>query len=336
MFPRGAIWQRLRGRALDTVPEGVHAPYSKPETVSGWLRSGSYSAASITAKSFTISTSPLEIGAALLSDSAFHLDHAAEHSIHIRHQLAAGLWFSRAWQTVTFYYWSFFLALSITRLTGTTCAFLSRDLALKLSAISGGGVGSGAWAIRCRAATSLGHRDVELRRSQKSRLHELVWSQLFELFESCLLEADGGQGNWLEERFFEAFRRSSKTLGPAWPSDLRNIVNYRPGVGYAAVRRGAGLDAFARIKTRSAYEFEPLLEGFENAVAALPRSIEEDIPAATRALVHLTFLLSWVAESLQLEVVDRRSIDRRWTTARGGFKLSQGTQYDDRYWPMAL
>jgi len=335
MFPRGAIWQRLRTRALDTIPQGVVAPYPRPHTVSAWLRSGAISVAPVSTKRFAISASPNEVGAALLGDSAYHLDHAAEHSAHIRHQLAGDRWFSGAWQTVTFYYWSYYLAVSLTRLTGTTGVFLSSDVASVLATLSGGRISPGPWTIECKPVTTVGHREVELRRPARSRIHELIWYQCFKTLKDCTTETAADQRHGLEDRLYAAIQRSVEALGDTWPSDLRNVANYRPGVAYGAVRRTLGNEAFTGVQCRTAPNFETLLVALEASVVGLPRKVDSGIVATTKALINLTFVLDAIVAALHAEVVERRSIDRRWIVARAGFSRSQWAHYPGREWPVA-
>jgi hypothetical protein len=143
---------------------------------------------------------PVEVGAALLSDSAHHLDHATEHSTHIRHQLHAAPWYSPAWQTVTFYYWSYFLSLSLTRLTGLTGIFLTRDLASSLSSLANARIHSGPWTLQCRPVSSSAHQQVELRKPARTRLHDLVWFLWLETINGCVNEVDPDERDPLHSR----------------------------------------------------------------------------------------------------------------------------------------
>jgi hypothetical protein len=75
---------------------------------------------------------------ALLAEAAYYLDHAAKHSVTVRNQIAASHWYSSAWLCVTFYYWAFFLGLSLSRLIGNTAIFLSKTDVSQLIVLSGG------------------------------------------------------------------------------------------------------------------------------------------------------------------------------------------------------
>jgi hypothetical protein len=117
-IPQGVVWQSLRQLSLDAVPEGVVAAPGTPTALAAWLRRGAYTVTSASAKRVVLEGAAVDTGAALLAEAGLLLDHAQEHSIHVRHQLASGRWFSAAWMSVSIYYWSYYLVLALTRMMG--------------------------------------------------------------------------------------------------------------------------------------------------------------------------------------------------------------------------
>jgi hypothetical protein len=338
MLPKGAVWQRLRARALDAVPSGTLIPYASPSSISDWLTKGAISVLARSSKRFEISAVPTEVGGALFSDSAFHLDHATEHAVHLRHELNSGRWRSGAWLTVTFYYWAYFVVLSLTRTTGLTGVFLTRDIASDLSTLAGGApFGAGPVTMICKPSTSIGHRDIELRRTGRSRLHDLTWYLWFETLREARKEAASTQRDPAEDRLYEVLQRSATVLGDGWPSDLRNLINYRPGFGYGAIRRTTRNSAFATIEVESAQSWDTVLARLETNTASLnATALEFQAPLATKVLVDMTFILDTIARALHTEVIERRSIDPRWLRARNGFGRDQGADYDTPVWPVSV
>src|SRR5438105_1860705 len=136
MLLKGIIWQNLRQAALDSIPEGTVAPFRAPLTIGQWLGTGAFTVSASTPKSITLTAAGVDIGAAICGQCSFLSDHAIEHSVTLRNQLASGKWHSSAWSIVSVYYWCFFLALQLTQLQGRTSLFLSRDVLFRLKTLS--------------------------------------------------------------------------------------------------------------------------------------------------------------------------------------------------------
>jgi hypothetical protein len=337
MIPQGAIWQSLRQRALAVAPIGSRISYAVPLTLSSWFRQGAFTVTRASKQSFVIAASPIEIGGALFSEAAFLLDSACEHSVTVRHQLATGRWYSAAWLVVTFYYWAFFVALSISRMLGRSGWFMSQSDVSCLKAISPVATtpsGAGPYIIECGPQITVSQLEVRIRRAERSRLHDLVWRLIFEEFRSLVPKKGATAGGEQEERLFVAILRSSNLLGLDWPSSLRNLVNYAPGIGYASVRRESRIGVFGSIAIQQPATFADTLDRLENNVAAIsPRELPANLPLAVRILVDLTFALDSYARSLYMEVVERHSFDKRWPHARRDFLRQQFRHYKVQNWP---
>jgi hypothetical protein len=338
MLPQGPIWQRFRQLALDTVPEGAIVPFRSPPTLDTWLTSGAYSVATSSNRQFVLHASAADIGAALLSDACYHLDHAAEHSIALRNQLAAGKWYSSAWCAVTFYYWAFFVALAITRLTGHTAWFVTKGRSRALSTLAPGSApspGSGPYHVECGAPLSANLREVALRKASSTRVHELVWQLWFAKLRATLALPTASKGNQPEQRLYQAQVCAANALGDTWPSDLRNLVNYTPGFAYGAVRRVTPVAVFASIAVDPAAALSNVVDRIEANASALT-SAQPLLPQAalaTRVLADMGLILDLIGRSLAAEVIGRRSIDVRWSRARDAFLGSHARTFSTEGWP---
>ena len=113
--------------------------------------------------------------------------------------------------------------------------------------------------------------EVRIMRSGRSRLHDLLWRVVFEQI-AALAAASNTGANTDEQRLYGCMHRSALILGEAWPSDLRNLVNYAPGKGYLAVRREQTVDGFGIIRGGLPSDFNTALNRFEENVSALSRA----------------------------------------------------------------
>jgi hypothetical protein len=341
MLPRGIIWQQLRQRALAVIPAGCYVPLARSPTLKNWIEQGAFTVTSTSSRSFEILASPQEVGSALFAEAAFFLDHASEHSVTTRHQLSSSKWNSAAWLVVTFYYWSFFLILSITRMLGKTGWFLTKDETDKLRRLAntaGPAPGAGPYALECGAPSTMSQIVVTLKKAAGSRVHDLAWRLMFDEIRALVtIKQSYGTGQ-LEERLFGAILQSVNVLGPFWPSELRNIVNYSPGVGYAAARRTSRIEVFGAIAIDPPCTFETALDRLENNVAALlpSKDLLEDLGTATKILVDMTFALESLAQGLHTEIVERHSFDLRWLNARNKFLRQQFHTYGVPSWPYRI
>lgn len=337
MFPQGIIWQNLRQRALSSIPQGAYVPRTSPPTLAEWLRTGAFTVSSSAPRSFDLAVSPNEIGAALFSDAAFHLDHACEHSVTVRDQLSSGRWYSAAWMCVTFYYWSFFLAVSITRMVGYTGLFLGKPEVDSLVTLSGSptNAGPGAYVLQCGSPTTLSQLTVNIKKAGKSRLHDLIWRMLADEIKNCALYGRSASADQKEMRLFNALSVPFNKLGDVWPSDLRNLVNYAPGAGYGTILKRSTVDAFGIVSFDPPSTFDEILDRLEDSGIALSRGakFDHDLRATTRLLVDLTFSLDAIVRALHADIILRRKIDLRWPNARDRFFVEKFKGYKSPNWP---
>jgi hypothetical protein len=243
MYPKGPIWQTFRTRAFDSIPLGTCYSYKKPISLNQWRSQGFYKGSMVTNKGFELDVNNLDFAAALLAESEYLLDHAAEQSAFLHLYLSSVKRCSDAWALVTLYYWTFFNAVAFSRLQGSGVWFLDKDAASELALICSApfstSLGAGTYEISLGVPTSTDSRLLRITKTKARRLHDQLWNSFFAENDSILKSEGNEQANQFEYRIQNIICIAGKRFGNTWPSDIRNAVNYRPGIGYRAVR---GLD----------------------------------------------------------------------------------------------
>lgn len=337
-YPKGVYWQELRGMALDAIPSETRYSLNSPLPLSKWYLQGAYSLDSATKNSYSLTVSSEELGCALISDAEFYLDHAVEHQVSISSNILSDYWHSPAWMLVTFYYWCYFSATAITRMIGETVWFHTGDVREHFkNLLPTGNVcpGSGSFRVKCGKISSVTHRELHLYQ-MSGRPHEDLWKLFFQTCDALHLR-HGEKNSSLEARLFAVITRSCRVWGHNWPIELRNAVNYRPGVGYDFVRKTGTIGGFGFIN-KGGYSIEEAVSEFEIAVSsAVRKDILQDGRSLFRMLVLLSVLLSYWSVELHGEIIDRNGLDSRWRHIRRNFIRENGIKVrGSSYWPMVV
>jgi hypothetical protein len=278
-----------------------------------WRQQGAYSASATSPRKILLQTAPQEIGSALLCEAEHFMDHAAEHQASMFLQRSSATWSSPAWTVVGFYYWAFYCALSFSRLIGRTTWYLDRDAAKALGTLAGiAGIGAGTFGLTCGPRTGVMSREVVLQR-KKARLHDCVWTALFQQLGAHTSPATAVTANQLEHRLYLSFKRAASQLGGSWPSELRNAVNYRPGHGYGEVLQMSRLDITNHVRATAKLTPDQLVN-----------NIESELARAARLLISTTFALNMICRELHADLLDRNQLDSRWSQARTRFLSKHG------------
>ncbi len=335
-LPKGVIWQRLRQRVLDTIPLGAGIQYRAPLTLASWQASGTYTIAGATSKTLTIEVAPKEIGGVLFSDAAYHLDHALEHQASLMSELTGDHWSSPAWQVVTFYYWLYFIGMSLSRMIGHTVWFVTPDVAGQFSTLAPKNspkITKGTYEVKCGPIINDSSRDLTLTKKSR-RVHEQLWTTCFNLLNSIYEAVGPGNSSIEEERIYISLIQSAKILGNEWPSTLRNLVNYRPGFAYTAPRFKRTINNFKYL-THQSQTLKVVVDRLETNILILRRSpsLTENTNLAARILIDITIILSRITHELHDEVVDRRGIDQRWRSSKHRFLRQYCFLGNGSHWP---
>lgn len=333
----GSAWQQLRAEGLAAIPEGASVSIRRAIPLDKWRVRGAYTVSSCTKTDIVIETAGVEIGSALLADAEHLLDHAAEHHATLKHWNSQGDWHSPGWSLVTVYYWAFFLALALTRLVGSTTWFLNRESITNLRLLAGGAAQPGAGCLRFELGPFISATDRQVTlRQNKAHLHEAVWRNVFELFGRMML-ASNPTAHPEEHQLLGALRETARRLTAAWPSDLRNAVNYLPGCGYKEVLKETDINLGQFLRKQFPMNSGEILAQVSGHLARIaPGTLTTDgIPLFCRCLLLLTLVLSETATNLHAELIERNSLDPRWLQLRSGFLKANGIAVNGEIWPFA-
>jgi hypothetical protein len=340
-IPQGTIWQELRSRALDTLPEGCQFRPATPPTLRDWLQKGAYSVASVQGKSVRLDAATHDVGALLFAEAALLLDHAQEHALQLRLQLSAGNWVSPAWSVVAMYYWAYYTVLALTRMLGRAPWFLAdEDTAIIRGLLPAGSarMGAGPYMVNCGPSISSAMRSVEVRKSSQTRLHDAVWRTWFEELRQLANPLIKSRSTATELRLYLPQVLAANAIGDAWPSDCRNLVNYVPGFAYGAARGRTPTASHLGLSAKSAFTPIGIVERLEaDASAITPHVlIRHQLGPVTRLLTSMTFSLDMIANGLFVEVAERRMVDRRWIAGRAQLRAAQWGGFADLDWPILM
>ena len=337
MLAKGNGWQRLRARCFDAIPTSAMVYHGTAVPLNQWRSVGAFRVRSCDKKAAVLETAGVEIGTALLSDVEYLLDHGAEHRSALRGLVVEAQWHSPAWTVVTAYYWAFFSALAVTRLTGKTTLYLDkRSISnLRTLAASAHQPPAGALTLSVEQYISGTDREVTLRPTG-AHLHDAAWSVFHDLVSEIFNSCNGGT-NAAEYRFFWCLNEARVRLGADWPSRVRNIVNYTPGCAYKEVVRDTVIDAAPYVRRGQPFSLAKLIEAFENIVMPLKPSqpIAPVIPELCRALMLLCFMIGLIVNELHSELIERQPSDRRWLNLRRAFLRQHCPSADGHSdWPL--
>lgn len=338
MLPQATIWQKLRTNALDAIQQGAISSYSNPPTLESWLRTGTYTVSATSAKEYILIAAPTEIGSVFLSEAILNADRALEHSISLRNQLACKRWSSPAWTAVTFYYWTYHLAVALTRLLGKTSWWVTEEIADQLHLLAGIGgkkSGAGPYTVECGTILSATAREFRIKRSNQTRSHDAIWNVWHTRLREYTKPVINVKSTNPETRFYVALVAAANVLGDTWPSDLRNAVNYTHAAGYGAVRKKSPSALYPAISADPPTTFDEMVSRLEGNAALLLRGapISEQVANASKVLVDFTVAMDVLFKFLLEDVMQRRHIDRRWVNRREDFSRIHAERFTVKPWP---
>lgn len=337
MIAQATGWQRLRAMSLDAIPLGTRVYHTKALPLNLWRNKGYFKVVSCTKSLVSIEAAAHEIGGALLADTEYLLDHAAEHQASIRDAVADANWRSPAWMLVTVYYWGFFSAMALTRISGHSVWFLDKKALGQFKTLAGAAVqpSAGALYLVLEPYVSGTVRRMTLRPS-KSQLHDASWTRVAGLVAEIFAQCDRN-ANTSEYRFWKALKRIADLWGFDWASKLRNVINYRPGYGYREVVKDRGIDSVKYLRQHTPISFNDLVDALETESAAIRAGTEpaEEIALGSRLLGLYSISLTLINETLHSEIISRQSGDARWKSLRNAFLTARCATPAGGTWPFA-
>lgn len=143
------------------------------------------------------------------------------------------------WSIVTDYYFAFFCACTVLRLTMRGNMYIDPETSRKVSAFISDLKGEplkipeGNAIYFIQKSSSIEKYELVIQKTSRST-HESIWYQMEELIK----EMSNESGSKTDEKIvLESIKSLLKSLGPAFPSTLRNEVNYQLKYGYMAVNK---------------------------------------------------------------------------------------------------
>jgi hypothetical protein len=315
MIPEGGIFRHLRRSMLEffSVANALKSP--PKETMAEWLQLGYLTPLDSDVKSvFLFSTSAADLPASIYHDVERLQNHVFEHIIEIISYNECKSSRSEAWSVVTLYYFGFFTAQTILRLIGQPVFHISDSVSKNLNNSIGVQLSPGAFQLTLAAPISANSADFKIQ-SLKKRHHDAVWNRLFGILENAKANArDSGSAD-AEITFYQILEyRSTKKIynSSRWPSEIRNLVNYRPGFGY----RLSSDEFFSKSKNllnrwRSLDQTKLLKIHLESSTAN-----SSEFSTQVMHLHDLSFSLFILLRKLYAELTFRRPLSEHWEKNR--------------------
>lgn len=320
MIPRGPIFNALRSEMIATFPEGSKAIYGDCGTIGEWLSTGSIVVKTCTKSKVTFDAPQAEFGVILLTEIENLLNHCFEHLQELGCVSCDTRVRSDAWNTVTSYYLTFFSGSTLLRLLGRPVVFIKRAQLSSFPELLGSGVApsQGTYEIQRTGLVSATHAEFSLKPTKK--IHEATWLILLGYLDQ--LRKRNVNNNVVEALFYQSL--CSKTLFSQyvnfqWPSLVRNRANYRPGFAYklgTARHLNWGLiDEWVNMDPPDANRI------INEAVKACDCD-SENFEKHVRLMVAVGTSLFLLARELYSELLERKTLDRRWEYKRRAYRKS--------------
>ena len=339
-FPKGAVWQSCRNHALISITDDSSFSPHNPLTLTSWRQTGSFSVVTASPKGFTLECSAAEIGSAILGDIEYLFNHVAEHRTLVHDSIKRNQWNSPAWLLVTIYYWGLFAALIWTRLLGKSVIYLDRqsirDLRTLAKTTNGSPAGGGTYRLEIGKDLSSTSREVILGKLPAAHFHECAWQQIIRDAKDRFDQYANEETDKTEFRMFKCLAFSDHTSTDAWPSELRNAVNYRPGFAYTQVIKTPGLDLIQFIKSHHFESVEDVVDTYELELGKITSTSRIGTTPSnySRIMFLKAIILTSLCEELFAEVLGIRRLDPRWSNKRVSFYKERGVQQEGKIWPL--
>jgi hypothetical protein len=322
MIPKGSVFFRLRQRVLDFYPEKCRILHKMRVTFTDWLQKGTYVPLSVTKSEIILEASPADISSIFLSDVEFFSNNCFEH-------IQECLCFSKderirsdAWNVVTIYYFSFFVAQALLRLLGKPLMFINKEALTFVGKITGSPSvpGSGVFYLEKIEDLSIVSTKYRLK-SYRKRFHEATWKLLFGILNNILSEITSYK-DAKELLFYEAL--TTKKLFKIytdyqWPAVLRNRANYIPGFAYLLVEKKIVGKTRSLINELDGCEEGDILNLLNSSISSCSTNDDNEFSSHISLLHHTAHSLFILFRELYFELLDRRHLDRRMELKRKQF-----------------
>lgn len=332
-IPKGRIWDSVHSESLEAIPEGIEPDLRKVMSFYQWREKGGYHVSGSTKKEFIISCAARELGGVLINESTNLSNQALEHRAIIGLALTSGKTLSSSWLLVTTYYWCVYLALSWLRMTGQIVTYLPTneiDRFQRLNLSQGKSPPNGTFITKIEDEYG-SKRNIKLQRLKSNNFHEGLWTA-FNNDITKRLKLLKGEPADMELRAFSCLNLTGYADGHSWPSKIRNIINYKVGIGYGEIdghKKPNIINTGQRIKEISFSELLSLHES--NQIKISGTKSEKALDKYSELLLTFGAILSSLQENHLQEIYKKRSINITRTTQYKKY-LRQHTLEPDGLW----
>lgn len=315
MINRGGVFSELRSRMLAAIPDGTKAIHRSEITLGDWLKSGTYSVQGCSKKSVQLELDHVEYSNVILLEVENLFNHCLEHIHEVVCFSEDARKRSDAWASVTAYYLGFFSSSILLRLVGEPISFLNREQLNRFKQLSNSGQTPSQGAYQFRVVRQISINQSELSIEQADKIHEATWKKTLGLLNE-IRKRQGVVQLADEAEFYDSLCTSEFFSGGIsfdWPSFVRNRVNYRPGFAYKL--------------TREPFKTSRMIGAWKDAdhpdVFSLMRSSHRqyrqhpaEFSSSVGMMINVGISLFLLTRALYSELLERRSIDKRWEKER--------------------
>jgi hypothetical protein len=329
MIPKGSIFLQLRRKVLDFYPQKCKILDKNRLTFGEWLHTGTYIPLSITKKGLIFEASPPDIGSIFLSDVEFFSNNCFEHIQECLCFSTDDRTRSDAWNVVTIYYFSFFVAQALLRLLGKPLTFIDKATLKDVGTIADSSdiPGAGPFYLEKIDETSIVSAKYLLKPYRK-RFHEATWKLLFDILDSLLKKTTSSKDS--EELFFYEGITTKELFSIytdyQWPAVIRNRANYIPGFAYLLIEKGIKGKTRRLIDELKDCQKEDIPKVLGASISACSSSRVGDFSKHVSLLHHVAHSLFLLFRELYFELVKRRHLDRRMEQRRKQFIKTMAVQ----------
>lgn len=337
-IPKGVVWQDSRQQALRAIPSGSIFSFNDPITLYEWRKKGSFRVINLSKKGFTIECAAVDVGSAILGDVESLFNHLAEHRVCVYQAVKQNNWFSPSWLLVTIYYWGLFSTLILSRLLGKSVLFLDGKTIKDFKVLLGnsdGKINPGTYCLEIGESVSANSNYFHLVKLKENNFHECVWKQFYLDSKTKFDVFANEDTDQYEYRMYKCLAFLDSSDHWAWASELRNIVNYRSGFSYNALRNQPVLPLVKYIKNYSLNSLDSLISEYELTIGETGggKNVASHPFIYSKLLFLKTMLVTRLCEEIYQEILDRHKLDARWELRRKKFYKDLELNQGQSIWP---
>lgn len=310
MFPQKEIYSDFRTKCLTFFNDEVSNNIYDPSFFKDFIASGYYTIDSHHTNKILFKTHAPALAITVYNDIEHYLNCALEHLIDISEYTQNFNNRSETWNTVSIYYFAFYSTQVFNRLLGKFPIYINQSTSSTLSVICGAKMAAGTYNFE---GDFNDLDDIKFKLTKNSnKIHEASWNSLFTFIEDAISNHKNSKaGSAAETLFFEnsTFKNLRTAYNShAWPSEVRNKFNYKPGLGYRSLINSNNIGIrkylYQILQSQPNNTISLLSKGNEIAFDSEDDKFQEQV----KCLVTLSFAIFITSISLYKDLKLRRDI----------------------------